>query len=375
MLHSAGEMRCAIAALVFTAYLLAPGGARAQSVPTVIIQAHALAREIGQDEDRCANKKKYEERLNALEEQFAHRDLDTFGQANSNDFEKTIDRIYTRLRCGEKKSSSPPFESHYEVIFGGLATPPPPPPPAERSSLLVLVGEGTACAFQKFHKAFSDSVQDPLTIEEREDCKDPFFGGLSFGVPLSSAANPWIQADKKSPHPIVFGLEATFLGGAGSVTFQGTPVPLPPPTDTYKITTNFLFLVNGTATVPVSDAVALIGRGGLAVANTTATYNCVGYCAVAGVATFSQSDNVWAVGGDIGGGVQYAIPGSQIKLEADVTEVFLANRNVAFGQPSTIYTSSDIHQNITLFTVGARIPISALVGGPPPAPAKPILTK
>jgi len=189
-------------------------------------------------------------------------------------------------------------------------------------SIVFSGGGGANCVWQLFTDTVSDGSSDPHSMNPRTQCGGQFFGGVSLELPLGSVpTGPPINL-----RPIIFGLETTLWGGAGNTTFLGTPALLPPQTDTYRMNENFIGLINATATVPITPSLSVIGRGGFAVGYGTFQYGCSGYCALAGVAPFSQTDSMWQFGGDIGAGIQYTPPGSALSWHFDFTQVFLADK-------------------------------------------------
>jgi hypothetical protein len=226
-------------------------------------------------------------------------------------------------------------------------------------SVEVMAGGGVVGAYQNFTSAYSLGAPDffnPTLLQTYGS--EGFFGG-SLHIPVFDV----FPAPQSSNQHLGVGFEATFLGGAGQVDRQATPLPSAvTQSDLYKFRANWIVTADATISAPVPSAPSWSWtlRAGAAGVNEKVTYYSGGYSALAGVAPFTQSDTFFTWGYDVGGGVAYTPPGGWMTLHADLYQIVPAYKNgLTFGNPATVFTTSNVKEDITVVTGGVSIPLSA----------------
>jgi opacity protein-like surface antigen len=234
--------------------------------------------------------------------------------------------------------------------------------------VVAIAGGANNCTDQTFIQIISLGGADAFDPDQRSACGTSFVYGGAVGANFDTPfISPFINS------PIQAGAEVSILGSSGgSGTFQGTPTTLlgpSPGSDTFTAKDNYFIVINGTLTVPVTPTLSIFGKAGYGWANKTFTYNCSGFCDLAGTPQYSQSKDVTLGGPAVGGGVSWKVQYDQqrkehfVTLEFDYEHIFLNDKTVQFGDPATIFNSSRIGQDVDLFTARVVVPVSAFSRG------------
>ncbi len=238
-----------------------------------------------------------------------------------------------------------------------------------------IIGGANNCTDQAFLQIISLGGADAFDPNQRSTC-----GGSSFlygGAVGGNFDTPFISPFFNTP--IQAGAEVSILGASGgSSTFQGTPTTLlgpAPGTDTFTTKDNYFIVVNGTLTVPITPTLSIFGKAGYGWANKTVTYNCFGFCDLAGTQQFSQSKTITLGGPAVGGGLNWSIVYDEVHkryfiLQFDYEHIFLNQETVQFGDPATVFNSSRVGQDVNLFTARVVFPLS----GPESYPGAAVLS-
>jgi hypothetical protein len=160
----------------------------------------------------------------------------------------------------------------------------------------------------------------------------------------------------------------------GRNAFPGTPTTTlgsPPGTDSYTARDQFFVFLSGTAAFPVAPGVSLIGHAGYGWANKTVTYNCVGFCTLAGIPQSSTEKDVTLGGPAFGGGIRIdpwsagampplGGPSPSVVFEFDYTRFIPGDRSVNFGTPAGVNVNFKVGQEVDIFTGRVVFPLGVL---------------